>query len=34
MYKTPDEARAFVREFTSLVAGHQRAEVFVPSLRQ
>jgi len=27
MYKTPDEARAFVREFKPLVAGHDRDDV-------
>jgi len=27
MYKTPDEARAFVREFKPLIAGHDRHDV-------
>jgi len=27
MYKTPDDARAFVRDFASLVAGHDRDEI-------
>lgn len=29
MYKTPDEARAFLREFLPLVAGHTRDEIVV-----
>ncbi len=29
MYKTPDEARAFFREFLPLVAGHDRDEIVV-----
>jgi triosephosphate isomerase len=29
MYKTPDETRAFFREFLPLVAGHERDEILV-----
>src|SRR5579872_7016723 len=27
MYKTPDEARTFVREFAPLIAGHDRDDI-------
>ena len=29
MYKTPDETRAFFRDFLPLVAGHDRDEIVV-----
>ena len=29
MHKTPDEATAFVREFTALISGHERDDIAI-----